>query len=78
MLHLNIKNIVPTILLDRDLLSEYKVNILFLISIYHYPLPHSSLIFIQSTSWILVINLYSCMGICYAKLFEAAKSMFKS
>ena len=21
---------------------------------------------------------YSCMGICYAKLFEAAKSIFKS
>ena len=24
------------------------------------------------------INHYSCMGISYAKLFEAAKSMFKS
>ena len=24
------------------------------------------------------LNLHSCMGICYAKLFEAAKSLFKS
>ena len=34
-------------------------------------------LFIENTATVK-LNWYSCMGICYAKLFEAAKSMFKS
>ena len=35
-------------------------------------------IIFQHFSFYEQLKFHSCMGICYAKLFEAAKSMFKS